>query len=83
MHLIILVKLCILMAVLMKHKVFWHHRVKELCMYCLLSKMKLLHLNVNTKLSLFDTYIGSIVYYSRELWEQHPASDLESKHLDI
>lgn len=52
-------------------------------MYCLLSKMKPLQLNVNTKLSLFDTYIGSIVHYGCELWGQHPASELESIHLDF
>lgn len=45
--------------------------------------MKPLQLNVNTKLSLFDTYIGSIVHYGCELWGQHPASELESIHLDF
>lgn len=40
-------------------------------------------MNINTKVSLFDTYVSSIVHYDYELWGQHPASDLESIHIDF
>ena len=50
---------------------------------CLLVKMKTLHLNVSTKLSLFDTYISSIANYGCEIWGLHPAHELERVHLDF
>ena len=49
----------------------------------LLAKMKNLHLNVTTQLSLFDTYIGSLANYGCEVWGSHPAYDLENVHLNF
>ena len=45
--------------------------------------MQSLKLNVNTKLSLFDTYVGSIANYGCEVWGSHPAKDIEKVHLDF
>ena len=39
---------------------------KSLC--SLIWKMQSLKLNVNTKLSLFDTYVGSVANYGCEVW---------------
>ena len=54
---------------------------KSLC--TLISKMQSLKLNVNTKLSLFDTYVGSVANYGCEVWGLHPAKDIEKVHLDF
>ena len=45
--------------------------------------MQSLKLNVNTKLSLFDTYVGSVANYGCEVWGLHPAKDIEKVHLDF
>ena len=37
--------------------------------------------NVETLLSLFDTYISSILNYSCEVWGDHKASDIEQVQL--
>ena len=43
--------------------------------------MKSLELNVNTKLSLLDNYVGSVANYGCEAWGLHPAKDIEKFHL--
>ena len=52
-------------------------------MNILLSKMRSLHLNVSTKLNLFDTYVSCIALYSCEVWGAIPAKSLESVHLNF
>ena len=52
-------------------------------MNILLSKMRSLHLNMSTKLNLFDTYVSSIALYSCEVWGAIPAKSLESVHLNF
>ena len=39
--------------------------------------MQSLKLNVNIKLSLFDTYLGSVVNYGCEVLGLHPTKDME------
>jgi hypothetical protein len=56
---------------------------KKKSLNSLLAKMKNLHLNVTTQLSLFDTYIGSLANYGCEVWGSHPANDLENVHLNF
>ena len=43
--------------------------------------MQSLKLNVNTKLSLFDNYVGSVANYECEAWGLHPAKDIVKVHL--
>ena len=65
-----------------KTQMYLHHRVKNsLC--SLISKMQSLKLNVNTKLSLFDTYVGSVANYGCEVWGLHPAKDIKKVYLDF
>ena len=45
--------------------------------------MQSLKLNVNTKLSLFDTYVGSVANYRCEVWGSLPAKDIEKVHLNF
>ena len=35
-----------------------------------------LKLNVNTKVSLFDTYVGSVANYGCEVWGLHSAKNI-------
>ena len=49
----------------------------------LISKMQSMKLNVNTKLSLFDTYVGSVANYGCEVWGLQPTKDIEKVHLDF
>ena len=48
-------------------------RKTSLC--SLISKMQSLKLNVNTKLSLFDNYVGSVANNGCEVCGLHPATD--------
>ena len=50
-------------------------------MYSLLSNTKKYHLNVFTNLSLFDTYVNSVLSYACEIWGHHPAPDIEKIHV--
>ena len=45
--------------------------------------MQSLKLNVNTKLSLFDNYVGSVANYGCEVWGLQPAKDIEKVYLDF
>ena len=40
-------------------------------------------LNVESKLSVFDTYVSSLLNYGCEVWGFHPAHDVERVHLDF
>ena len=50
-------------------------------MYSLLSNTKKYYLNVFTNLSLFDTYVNSVLSYACEIWGRHPAPDIEKIHV--
>ena len=39
-------------------------------------------LNVETLISLFDTYVASILNYGCEVWCSHSANDVEKVHLE-
>ena len=42
-----------------------------------------LFLNMYTMLSLFDTYVNSILMYGAEIWGVHKAPQIEKVHLDF
>lgn len=50
-------------------------------MFSLKSKTSQLYLNTETMLSIFDTYIASILNYGCEIWGMHAANDIEKVHL--
>lgn len=52
-------------------------------MFSLYSKIKDESFNVETLLSLFDTYIASIVNYGCETWGYHKGLDIETLHLSF
>lgn len=52
-------------------------------MYSLKSKTKDLFLNTETMLSLFDTYVSSVLLYSCEVYAMHKGKFLEQVHLDF
>ena len=49
--------------------------------FCLLSKIYDECYNFETLLSLFDTYVTSIVNYGCEIWGYHKSPDIETLHL--
>ena len=49
--------------------------------FCLLSKIYDDCYNTETLMSLFDTYVTSIVNYGCEIWGFHKGSDIETLHL--
>ena len=49
--------------------------------FCLFSKIHNDYYNHETLLSLYDTYVGSILNYGCELWGHHTAPDIEKVHL--
>lgn len=51
-------------------------------MFSLKSKTSQLYLNTETMLSIFDTYIASILNYGCEIWGMHAANDIEKVHLE-
>ncbi|XP_055997458.1 uncharacterized protein LOC130047118 [Ostrea edulis] len=51
-------------------------------MFSLKSKVSQMYLNTETMLSLFDTYVASILNYSCEVWGSHSAKDVEKVHLE-
>ena len=42
-----------------------------------------MYLNVETSLSLFDTYIGSVLQYASEIWGNHRDNCVEKVQLDF
>jgi exonuclease III len=51
-------------------------------MFALKRNSKSLSLNVETMLSLFDCYIGSVLNYGAEIWGFHKGTNIERVHLD-
>ena len=45
--------------------------------------MQSLKLNVNSKLSLFNTHVGSVANFVCKVWGLHPAKDIEKVYLDF
>ena len=42
-----------------------------------------MYLNVETSLSLFDTYISSVLQYASEIWGNHRSNCVEKVQLDF
>ena len=53
------------------------------CMYGIAKTFMNENLNVETKLSVFDTYISSILNYGCEIWGFDKAKDVEKVHTDF
>ena len=51
-------------------------------MFALKSNVRNMCLNVETLISLFDTYVASILNYGCEVWGSHSANDVEKVHLE-
>lgn len=52
-------------------------------MYAIKSKTRNLFLNTETMLSLFDTYVSSVLLYSCEVYAMHEGKALEQVHFDF
>ncbi len=52
-------------------------------MYALNNICKKHCFNTVTKLSIFDTYVNSVMSYACEIWGFHPSSDVEKVHLSF
>lgn len=52
-------------------------------LYSLRQKAKNLYLNYDTMLSLFDTYVSSVLLYACEIWSANKATAIEKVHLDF
>ena len=52
-------------------------------MFCLFSNIRQFSFNYATLLSLFDTYVSSILCYGSEIWGFHKAQDVEKIHIDF
>ena len=50
-------------------------------MFSLKSKTNEMYLNTETMLSLFDTYVGSVLNYGCEIWGFHNSKDVEKVQL--
>ena len=51
--------------------------------FAMLRKLADYSLNFETALSLFDTYVTSILLYSSEVWGIHSATNIEQVHIDF
>ena len=52
-------------------------------LFCLNRNIKNYEFNIETKLSLFDTYVGRIMSYASEVWGHHHGAQLEKVHTDF
>ena len=55
----------------------------ETAVFSLFSKIQDDYFNTETLLSLFDTYVKSIVNYGCEVWGFHKGVDIETLHLSF
>jgi hypothetical protein len=53
------------------------------CTFSLWSRVKGNNLNVETTLSLFDTYLISVLHYGCEIWGFHKAPHIERVHMNF
>ena len=53
------------------------------CMWHILSICNRLSLNMETKLHVFDTYVYIVLNYGCEVWDFHPAHDIEKIHMNF
>ena len=51
-------------------------------LHAILSVRRQNYFNVETCLSVFDTYVGSILSYAAEVWGFHKAPDIERIHIN-
>ena len=59
----------------------WHIKQGKPCLHENLM-LKNMCINVETLISLFDTYVASIFNYGCEVWGSHYANDVEKVHLE-
>ena len=52
-------------------------------LFALHENIKDMYLNVEISLSLFDTYIGSVLQYASEIWRNNSGNCVEKVHLDF
>ena len=52
-------------------------------MFSICSKMKNLNFNVETELSMFDTYVKTVLHYGAEIWGFHKGQDVEKVHINF
>ena len=52
-------------------------------LFAIYSTLKKFNFNIETKCSIFDTYVGSILNYGSEIWGFHKATDIEKVHLSF
>ena len=50
-------------------------------LFTISSTLRKFNFNIETKCSIFDTYVGSILNYGAEIWGFHKALDVEKVHL--
>ena len=50
-------------------------------LFAISSTLRKFNFNIETKCSIFDTYVGSILNYGAEIWGFHKALDVEKVHL--
>ena len=50
-------------------------------LFAIYSTLKKFNFNIETKCSIFDAYVGSILNYGSEIWGFHKATDIEKVHL--
>jgi hypothetical protein len=51
-------------------------------MFALFRNIKPYYFNICTMLSLFDTYISSVLYYGCEVWGFHKSPEIERVHIE-
>jgi hypothetical protein len=52
-------------------------------LFAITSKLKQCNFNIETKCSVFDTYVNSILCYAAEIWGFHKALDVEKVHISF
>ena len=52
-------------------------------LFALYKNINDMYLNVETSLSLFDTYVGSVLQYASEIWGNHRGNCVEKVQLDF
>ena len=53
------------------------------CMFAITKICNDTYLNVESKLSIFDTYVSSVMNYGSEVWGFHPGKNIENVHLNF
>lgn len=53
------------------------------CMFGILKLCNETYLNIETKLSIFDTYVSSVLNYGSEIWGFHSGDEIERVHTNF